>query len=311
MGPAPSFGYHPDSERLSAALDRGDFGRALILDGPVRALASHVDQCRVLGRPEVELPEGLYWFQGIDGGALILQVALGAPPGDATVASLEHLSDDHPLMAAFAWAEKFWLDAYPVPTPRFELNDAAVTHPGDVDLVIRDRVFLGGKSGQWSYTVIVEGRQQSVIESSLKPRPELDDPRARVARELTPERRFGATLTRAKLRSKFANTLFSFRATRTTFRPYQFKPVLKLLQTGKARILIADVLGLGKTIEADLIYTEMEARREARLSRADRIAEVADAELCLSRRQRKQATLRKGLPHCPSPHSRRRRQQTT
>ena len=28
---------------------------------------------------------------------------------------------------------------------------------------------------------------------------------------------------------KFANTLFSFRATRTTFRPYQFKPVLKFL----------------------------------------------------------------------------------
>ncbi|OBK38174.1 hypothetical protein A5658_26550 [Mycobacterium sp. 1245111.1] len=62
---------------------------------------------------------------------------------------------------------------------------------------------------------------------------------------------------------KFANTLFSFRATRTTFRPYQFKPVLKLLQTGKARLLIADEVGLGKTIEAGLIWTELEARREA------------------------------------------------
>ncbi|MEO6794218.1 MAG: hypothetical protein ABI253_03905 [Mycobacterium sp.] len=109
MGPAQSFGYHPDPEQLSVALDCGDFARALILDGPVRALASRVKECRVLGRPDVELPEGLYWFQGVDGGALILQVALGAPPGDATVAPLDQLSDDHPLMAAFAWAEKFWL----------------------------------------------------------------------------------------------------------------------------------------------------------------------------------------------------------
>lgn len=273
-GPVPSFGYHPDPEHLSIALDRGEFVRALVLDGPVRALASHVNECRVLGQSEAELPEGLYWFQGLDGGALILQVALGGPPGDATVAPLDQLSDDHPLMAAFAWAEKFWLDGHAVPTPRFELNEAAVTHPGDVDVVIRDRVYLGGRSGQWSYTVIVEGHQQSVIESSLKPRPELDDPRAWVTREPTPARRFGATLTRAKLQSKFANTLFSFRATRTTFRPYQFKPVLKLLQTGKARILIADEVGLGKTIEAGLIWTELEARREA-----DRVLIVCPAGL--------------------------------
>lgn len=274
MRPAQSFGYHPDPEQLSVALDRGEFTRALVLDGPVRALASHVGECRVLGQPDVELPEGLYWFQGVDGGALILQVALGAPPGDATVALLNQLNEDHPLMAAFAWAEKFWLDGHAVPPPRFELNEAAVTHPGDADVVIRDRVFLGGRSGQWSYTVIVEGHQQNVIESSLKPRPELDDPRTWVTREPTPAAQFGATLTRAKLQSKFANTLFSFRATRTTFRPYQFKPVLKLLQTGKARVLIADEVGLGKTIEAGLIWTELEARREA-----DRVLIVCPAGL--------------------------------
>lgn len=272
--PAQSFGYHPDPEQLHVALDRGEFARALILDGPVRALASHVEECRVLGQPEVELPEGLYWFQGIDGGALILQVAIGAPTGDATVVPLDQLDDDHPLVAAFGWAEQLWLGAQAVPAPRFEVNEAAVTHPGDADVVIRDRVFHGGPSGQWSYTVIVEGRQQNVIESSLKARPELDDPRNWVTREPTPARRFGATLTRAKLQSKFANTLFSFRATRTTFRPYQFKPVLKLLQTGKARILIADEVGLGKTIEAGLIWTELEARREA-----DRVLIVCPAGL--------------------------------
>lgn len=271
---SPSFGYFPDPEKIGIIDDLGEFPRVLVIDGPVRELITQALECRALDAPSIELPEGLYWFQGIDDGALALQVSRGSAPGDAMVAPLDRLDDDHPLMAAYGWAEQFWADARPVPAPRFEINEAAVTHPGDVDVVIRDRVFLSGRSGQWSYTVIVEGHQQNVIESSLKARPELDTPRNWVSGEPTPAHRFGATLTRAKLQSKFANTLFSFRATRTTFRPYQFKPVLKLLQTGKARILIADEVGLGKTIEAGLIWTELEARREA-----DRVLIVCPAGL--------------------------------
>jgi len=267
----PSFGYHPDCERIDVAFDHGQFTRALILDGPVRALSTRVAECRLLWRPEVELPEGLYWFQGIDEGALILQVVAGAPPGDAMITPIDELNDGHPLMAAWGWAEQLWQSAAPVPDPLFEIHEAAVMHPGDVDVVIRDRAFPGN---QWSYTVIVDGRQQNVVESSLKPPPQLDDPRTWVTADPTPARRFGATLTRAKLRGKFANTLFSFRATRTTFRPYQFKPIIKLLQTGKARLLIADEVGLGKTIEAGLIWTELEARREA-----DRVLVVCPASL--------------------------------
>ena len=142
--PAPTFGYHPDPEQLHVALDRGEFARALVLDGAVRHLATRVTECRVLGKPEVELPEGVYWFQDTDGGALVMQVALGAPPGDAMLTPYDQLDDADPLLAAQAWAEQFWLDAHPVPPPRFALNEAAVTHPGDVDVVIRDRVFRGG-----------------------------------------------------------------------------------------------------------------------------------------------------------------------
>ena len=171
----PSFGYTPDCERIDIAFEHGQFTRALVLDHPVRNLATRVADCRVLWRPEVELPEGLYWFQGISEGPLILQVAVGSPPDSAVITPLDQLAEGDPLMAAWGWAEHLWQTALKVPAPLFEINQAAVTHPGDVDVAIRDRKFL---SKQWSYTVIVDGRQQDVVESRLKPRPQLDDPQS-------------------------------------------------------------------------------------------------------------------------------------
>jgi ERCC4-related helicase len=44
--------------------------------------------------------------------------------------------------------------------------------------------------------------------------------------------------------------------------PYQFRPVLKLIQADRPRLLIADEVGVGKTIEAGLILKELQARRE-------------------------------------------------
>ena len=267
----PTFGYHPDFEQLDVALRYGPFVRGLALDTPVRGLADHVEECRVLWESGSELPEGIFWFEGISEGPMIFQVAVGAAPGGACVVPISELNNGHPLTTALGWARHFWQQATPVPKPLFEIHEAVVTHPGAADVVIADRKFL---RGHWSYTVIVEGRRQDLVESSLRPRPQLDSPRAWVQGEPVSASRFGATLTRAKLRGKFANTLFSFRATRTTFRPYQFRPVLKLLQTGKARLLIADEVGLGKTIEAGLIWTELEARQEA-----DRVLVVCPSSL--------------------------------
>ena len=267
----PTFGYYPDPERLDVALGRGLFVRALVVAAPVGALAGQVRECRVIWDPDFELPEGVYWFQGVDEGSVILQVVSGSPPGDAMIVPLADVGDGDPLAGAWRWAEELWESAVPVPAPRFGINEAAVTHPGGIDVVVRDRKFF---RVQWSYAVMIEGRQQDILESGLRPRPQVDDPRTWVSGELAPAARFGATLTRAKLQGKFADTLFSFRATRTTFRPYQFKPVLKLLQAGKARLLIANEVGLGKTIEAGLIWTELEARQEA-----DRVLVVCPSSL--------------------------------
>ena len=257
---APSFGYLPDTAALGTALARGKFARALSIDVPVKVTFGRVDECKVLWQPEVELPGGVYWFEGIDEGSFVVHVGGGAPPSGAAITAVSDLTQDDPLMFAWSWAEQLWSVADSVPAPLFSVDEAVVTSPGDADARILDLKFL---SVHWSYTVAVGGRRHEIFESGLKPSPQLDDPRSWVSGKLTPASRFGATLTRAKLRGKFSDTLFSFRATRTTFRPYQFKPVLKLLQTGKARLLIADEVGLGKTIEAGLIWTELEARQEA------------------------------------------------
>jgi SNF2 family DNA or RNA helicase len=52
--------------------------------------------------------------------------------------------------------------------------------------------------------------------------------------------------------------------TNTDFYPYQYKPVLSFLESPSKALLIADEVGLGKTIEAGLIWTELRARFDAR-----------------------------------------------
>lgn len=57
------------------------------------------------------------------------------------------------------------------------------------------------------------------------------------------------------------NNIYAFNASRTRFYPYQFKPLIKILNSQNNRILICDEVGLGKTIEAGLILTEIRARQ--------------------------------------------------
>ena len=64
-----------------------------------------------------------------------------------------------------------------------------------------------------------------------------------------------------KIKSSNNNTISSLKASRTLFRPYQFKPLLKFLNSDNRRLLIADEVGLGKTIEAGHIMLELKAVR--------------------------------------------------
>ncbi len=62
------------------------------------------------------------------------------------------------------------------------------------------------------------------------------------------------------LRNPNINSLYSLNSAKIDFIPYQFRPVLKLIKSESPRILIADGVGVGKTIEAGLILKELEAR---------------------------------------------------
>lgn len=74
--------------------------------------------------------------------------------------------------------------------------------------------------------------------------------------------RFHAYLSALQIRYPGLSTLYSLNSARVNFIPYQFRPVLRFIRSDRPRLLIADGVGVGKTIEAGLILRELQARRE-------------------------------------------------
>ena len=72
------------------------------------------------------------------------------------------------------------------------------------------------------------------------------------------------TLTHARLTGRLADVIYSMDVTGTDFYAHQFKPVVRLLNSVTRGILIADEVGLGKTIEAGLVWTELRTRYDFR-----------------------------------------------
>lgn len=73
---------------------------------------------------------------------------------------------------------------------------------------------------------------------------------------------FHAYLTALQIRYPAISALYSLNAARIDFIPYQYRPVLKFIKADLPRLLIADSVGVGKTIEAGLILRELQARSE-------------------------------------------------
>ena len=83
-------------------------------------------------------------------------------------------------------------------------------------------------------------------------------------------------ITFIQLSGKLADMVYSMDTTNTEFLAYQYKPVLAFLKSPSNGILIADEVGLGKTIEAGLIWTELRARHDD----ARRLVVMCPAMLC-------------------------------
>ncbi|WP_017326419.1 SNF2-related protein [Synechococcus sp. PCC 7336] len=89
-------------------------------------------------------------------------------------------------------------------------------------------------------------------------------------KSLFKQKRFGGPddlrriLTYEKVKGKLTNVFYSMEASQTDFYAHQFKPVLKFLNSSVGRLLIADEVGLGKTIEAMYVWKELQARADAR-----------------------------------------------
>lgn len=69
-------------------------------------------------------------------------------------------------------------------------------------------------------------------------------------------------LTAYQINNPSSQNLYSLNSARIDFVPYQFRPALKMIHSDEPRILIADSVGVGKTIEAGLIIKELEARSD-------------------------------------------------
>jgi len=70
-------------------------------------------------------------------------------------------------------------------------------------------------------------------------------------------------LTSELLRDKNTGYLHARNVGRIDYEPYQYRPVLKIVQAERPRILVADDVGVGKTIEACLVLKELQARQRA------------------------------------------------
>lgn len=109
------------------------------------------------------------------------------------------------------------------------------------------------------YNVFVDGKTQIFYASQIQA-----EDRKEKDSIVFPCHKFHSYLTALQIQHPGLSTLYSLNAARVDFIPYQFRPVLKFIRSDRPRLLIADGVGVGKTIEAGLILRELQARRDVR-----------------------------------------------
>lgn len=148
---------------------------------------------------------------------------------------------------------------------QFKPNDrvSLVRDPGKVGILTEKKYIRLGKT---LFQVRFPSSTEYIPEHDLR----LEEDETPDVFAMLQERRFGRVndfrraLTHIQLSGKLANIVYSMDSTNTEFYAYQYKPVLTFLDAPSKGILIADEVGLGKTIEAGLVWTELRARYDMR-----------------------------------------------
>lgn len=170
-------------------------------------------------------------------------------PAPAPAAEPSHLSPAPPQVPASAPSPS-------TPAHKFSVGQLLClkSNPAAVFPVIE---VLPSVSGETRYRVFEGGGKQVYYESQLQALDEQDD-----SRKLLTAPELSALLSSLQLSSPSASSLYSLNSGRVRFVPYQYRPVFKLINADRPRLLVADEVGVGKTIEAGLILKELQARSD-------------------------------------------------
>lgn len=232
---------------------------------PVPAARQHPVPQAFGGDTRSWLPRGIYLFES-RAGRVLVGFALGNG-GNAVAPQrkrLRDIDDGHMLHRALLQYRE-WCAAVPDEvTPAFARGDLVrLAGRRETFTVLRATPTRDG-SVQYRLQDATGGRHMAFEEDLEALPPSADEPEDWVLRPPAPADRTALALTLAKLSTPLTDVVYSYQSSRTVFRPYQFRPVLKLMSSDRQRLLIADEVGLGKTIEAGLIWNELEQRTHLR-----------------------------------------------
>ena len=148
------------------------------------------------------------------------------------------------------------LELVPPPPPKFNVGDQVSpgTMPEKTGVIVQS---LPRSTGNQYMVFFGSDDQGWYAETSLRSATPVDN-----TPKVTDGSKFLRDMALIKIKSNLSDTLYSYRASRTKVEPYQFKPAIKFFESPNQRLLIADEVGLGKTIEAGIIYLELNARAD-------------------------------------------------
>jgi ERCC4-related helicase len=125
-----------------------------------------------------------------------------------------------------------------------------ISNPDSTGVVIG----TGNIGNTVQYTVFIEGKQKNYFEGQIeliKENEETDNNNIIDVQRI---------ITAYQIKKPSSDNLYSLNSARIDFVPYQFRPALKIIKSDTPRLLIADGVGVGKTMEAGLIMKELQAR---------------------------------------------------